>query len=350
MPTSDDQTFNFTAEVPVQQLPEVADWSTLEVPAAEPEVPTELVDQELEALRASVAELIPVEDRPAKDGDVLVIDLVDESGEAQRDFVVQLGAGRLLEELERGLRGMNAGETKTITFAGPDGAEKKAEVTVKEIKEPVLPPLDDELAKSASEFETLAELREEIETRLRDLVEAELNSEFRSAAVDRSGRGVQCEPSPTRSSTRGPTTCSPGCSARSSAAASTSRPISSSQASRPSNSATPCAPRLASRSRVSSSSRPSPTSSASRSPTTRSKTLIREQAEGAGEDAEDLIKQVWERGRPDRLRDDLRLRNALDRIAAEVKRDPRRPRPRPRKHLDPGAGKTRDNDKVVDPR
>ena len=58
-------------------------------------------------------------------------------------------------------------------------------MTVKEIKEPVLPPLDDELAKSASEFETLAELREEIETRLRDLVEAELNSEFRSAAVDR---------------------------------------------------------------------------------------------------------------------------------------------------------------------
>ena len=58
-------------------------------------------------------------------------------------------------------------------------------MTVKEIKEPVLPPLDDEFAKSASEFETLAELREEIETRLRDLVEAELNSEFRSAAVDR---------------------------------------------------------------------------------------------------------------------------------------------------------------------
>ena len=185
VPTSDDQTFNFTAEVPVQQLPEVADWSNLEVPAAEPEVPTELVDQELEALRASVAELVPVEGRPAKDGDVLVIDLVDESGEAQRDFVVQLGAGRLLEELERGLVGMNAGETKTITFAGPDGTEKSAEVTVKETKEPVLPPLDDELAKSASEFETLAELREEIESRLRDLVEAELNSEFRSAAVDR---------------------------------------------------------------------------------------------------------------------------------------------------------------------
>jgi trigger factor len=52
------------------------------------------------------------------------------------------------------------------------------------------------------------------------------------------------------------------------------------------------------------------------------KELIREEAEGAGEDAEELIKQVWERGNPDRLRGDLRLRKALDRIAEEVKRIP----------------------------
>jgi trigger factor len=162
VPTTEDAPFSFTAEVAVQPPPEVADWSGLEVPSAESEVPAELVERELEALRASVAELVPVEDRPAKDGDVLVADLVDEGGEAQRDYVVQLGAGRLVEEIERGLRGMSVGETKKIAYTAPDGQQKEAEATLKEIKEPVLPPLDDELARAASEFETLDELRTEI--------------------------------------------------------------------------------------------------------------------------------------------------------------------------------------------
>ena len=124
----------------MQARPEVADWAGLEVPAAEPDVPEELVEREVEALRASVAELVPVEDRPAKDGDVLVVDLLDETGEAQRDYVVQLGSGRLIEELERGLRGMTPGETKKIGYSDPEGKQKEAEATLKEIKEPVLPP------------------------------------------------------------------------------------------------------------------------------------------------------------------------------------------------------------------
>jgi len=119
LPTSEDEPFSFTAEVAVQAPPEVADWDGLEVPRPEPDVPEELVERELDALRASVAELVPVEDRPAKDGDVLVVDLVDETGEAQRDYVVQLGAARLVEEIERGLRGMSAGETRRITYASP---------------------------------------------------------------------------------------------------------------------------------------------------------------------------------------------------------------------------------------
>jgi trigger factor len=65
MPTSDDEPFSFTAEVAVQPPPEVADWNGLEVPSPEPEVPDGLVERELEALRASVAELVPVEGRPA---------------------------------------------------------------------------------------------------------------------------------------------------------------------------------------------------------------------------------------------------------------------------------------------
>ena len=155
------------------------------MPSPEPEVPQELIDGEIEALRASVAELVPVEGRPSQDGDVLVVDLVDESGEAQRDYVVQLGAGRLLEDIERGLRGLSTGETRKIEYSAPDGSQKEAEATLKEIKEPVLPPLDDELARSTSEFETLEELRTEIESRLREAIQVELEADFRAGAVDK---------------------------------------------------------------------------------------------------------------------------------------------------------------------
>src|ERR687887_589213 len=93
-PSSADESFRFTATVAVQPKPELPDWGQLEVPYAEPEVPAELVEQELEALRSSVAELVPVEDRPVAQGDTLVVDLVGDQGEAQRDYVVELGQGK----------------------------------------------------------------------------------------------------------------------------------------------------------------------------------------------------------------------------------------------------------------
>jgi trigger factor len=182
-PSSADESFRFTATVAVQPKPELPDWSGLEVPYAEPEVPAELVEQELEALRSSVAELVPVEDRPVVQDDTLVVDLVGDKGEAQRDYVVELGQGRLLGELEEGLVGMSIGETKTIEAELADGSTTAIEATVKEIKEKVLPPLDDDLARSTSEFETLAELREEIESRLREHLELESEAAFRQEVV-----------------------------------------------------------------------------------------------------------------------------------------------------------------------
>ena len=182
-PASADETFRFTATVAVQPKPELPDWRELEVPYAEPDVPAELVEQELEALRSSIAELVPVEDRPVAEGDTLVVDLVGGGGEAHRDYVVELGQGRLLDELEAGLVGMSIGETKTIEAELADGSTTSIEATVKEIKEKVLAPLDDDLARSTSEFETLAELREDIESRLRDHLELESEAAFRQEVV-----------------------------------------------------------------------------------------------------------------------------------------------------------------------
>src|ERR671937_754406 len=73
-PASADESFRFTATVAVQPKPELPDWSELEVPHAEPEVPAELVERELEALRSSVAELVPVEDRPVGQDDTLELE------------------------------------------------------------------------------------------------------------------------------------------------------------------------------------------------------------------------------------------------------------------------------------
>jgi trigger factor len=181
LPDSPDGGFSFTATVSVQPRVEVPDWTQLEVPAAEAEVPEEVVSAELEALQRTVAELVPA-DRPAQEEDVAVLDLVASDG-AQRDYVVEIGDGRFVEEVNEALLGMTVGETKTVEWAEED-AKHRVEVTLKDLKEKVLPPLDDELARSASEFDTLAELRADVEGRLRRQVQAELDAEFRVAAAD----------------------------------------------------------------------------------------------------------------------------------------------------------------------
>jgi trigger factor len=184
LPASESEDWSFSATVEVQPKPEPADWTQLQVPKHEAEVPAEAVQAELEALQKTVGELVPVEGRPAEDGDTAIVDLISEDGSAQRDYVVDLGSERLVEEIENGIRGLSTGESREIAYELADGDRRSASVTLKDLKQRVLPPLDDELAKAASEFDTLDELRSEIEGRLRGEVEEELDGLFRAAAVD----------------------------------------------------------------------------------------------------------------------------------------------------------------------
>ena len=318
VPTSEDEPFSFTAEVSVQPPPEVADWKGLEVPAPEPEVPQELVEGELEALRASVAELVPVEGRPSKDGDVLVVDLVDETGEAQRDYVVQLGAGRLVEEIERGLRGMSTGETKKITYTAPDGSQKDAEATLKEIKEPVLPPLDDELARSASEFETLEELRIEIESRLRDAIQAELEADFRAGAVDKLIEASKVDVSDSLVESRAAELLNAMLRSLESRGldAETYLRVTGQTADQLRDTLRGEARRAISRELVLEAVADKLEVEVSDEEL---KGLVREQAEAAEEDPDAVIEQLWQSGRHERLRADFRMKKALDRIVEDVK-------------------------------
>jgi trigger factor len=184
LPASESEDWRFSATVEVQPKPEPADWTQLEVPKHEAEIPQEAVQAELEALQRTVGELIPVEGRPAGDGDIVVVDLLAEDGSAQRDYVIELGSDRLVEEIENGIRGLGPGEQREIAYELADGTRLTATVVVKEIKERVLPPLDDELAKSATEFDSFDDLRSDVENRLRAQIEDELDGLFRANAID----------------------------------------------------------------------------------------------------------------------------------------------------------------------
>jgi trigger factor len=194
LPTSDKEDWTFSATVDVQPKPELPDWKSLEVPKPEAEIPEELVERELEVLRSSVAELAPVEGRPVQEGDTVVVDLIADGGETQRDYVVEVGFGRLVEEIEAGLVGMSPGEEKEIAFELADDAQRQVTAVVKEIKEKVLPELDDDLAKAASEFETIAELRTDVEQRLREQLDAEIEGAFRAAVVDELVKATNVQP------------------------------------------------------------------------------------------------------------------------------------------------------------
>jgi trigger factor len=321
LPTSEDDEFSFTATVAVQPKPEPADWSRLEVPYAEPEVPSEVVDQELEALRETVAELAPVEDRAARTGDVLVIDALDENGEGQRDLVVELGSGRLVEEIERALTGASPGETREVEFETADDSTAKATVEVKEIKEKVLPELDDELARAASEFDTLEELRADIQQRIRDVLEEEAETQYRAAAVDTlvEASDVKVGGPLVEARTRellnglGRSLEARGINAD------TYLQLSGQTAEQ-------LVQRMSAEAALSVARELVLEAVADQLglevEDAEIEELIREQAELAEDDSDEAVKQVFDSGRQEVLRADLRLRKALDRVAAETKRVP----------------------------
>ena len=322
LPSSDDADWEFSATFPVPAKPELPDWKTLEVGAYEPEVPEELVQQELDAVRATVAELVPVEGRPVGPEDTVIVDLVSPGGETRRDYVVELGRGAVVDEVEEGVVGLSAGETKTIEFDLADDTKQAVEVTVKEIKERVLPELDDELARSASEFETLDELRTDIETRLHEQISEETEARFRSdvidalveaSKVDASGPLVEAR---TRELLRG---LARQVEARG-IALETYLAMTGQQPEQ-------LVARLGDEARRSVARELVLEAVAEQLGLHVSdeevESLVREQADALDDDADETLLRLRESGRFETLREDIRLRNALDRVAAEVTRIPR---------------------------
>jgi trigger factor len=171
----DNETLEFTAEVDVRPEIQLPDYHGLEVTVDDLAVTDADVEEQLQALRERFASLSEV-DRPAADGDFVVMDLVArKDGEVLEGAEVsgmsyQVGKGGMLEGLDEALTGLSAGEGATFTsqLVGGDlvGEDVDVEVKVESVKEQELPELDDDFAQTASEFDTLAELTEDVRTRL----------------------------------------------------------------------------------------------------------------------------------------------------------------------------------------
>ncbi|WP_219471522.1 trigger factor [Nonomuraea rhizosphaerae] len=172
----DGEQVEFTAEVDVRPNFEVPDYAGAEVTVDSAEVSDDDINAQLDALRQRFATLTGVE-RPAATGDFVVMDLRAEiNGEnieeqQANEVSYEVGAGSVLQGLDTALEGMSAGEEKSFTteLVGGENAGEEADViiSVKTVKEKVLPELDDEFAQLASEFDTLDELKNSIKEQAR---------------------------------------------------------------------------------------------------------------------------------------------------------------------------------------
>jgi trigger factor len=191
------------AKVDVPPQIGLAKYEGLEIKAEEIPYDPQKVENFFDQKRTEHATLIPVEERPLQMGDVAVVDLegkiIKEEGQepelfpggSAQDFQVELTEGKFIPGFVEQMVGMKPEETRELSvefpedYASPELAGKPAifTVTVKEIKEKELPELDDDFAQEVSEFETMSELRESIESRFKSEAERTTKQNIRVALI-----------------------------------------------------------------------------------------------------------------------------------------------------------------------
>jgi trigger factor len=196
-PDGEGEPLAFKFEVGVRPQAKLGEYKGLEVGRKEEEVPGDVVEAEIDRVRESFARLEPVE-REAAAGDSLLIDFegfVDgaafEGGKAE-DYLLELGSGQLIEGFEEQLIGAKAGDERKVEVTFPEeyqaehlaGEDAVFEIKVKEVREKILPELDDEFASDASEFETLEELRADVREKVGAALDSRAEEDFRIAAID----------------------------------------------------------------------------------------------------------------------------------------------------------------------
>lgn len=196
-PEAEGEPLTFKFEVGVRPVAKLGEYKGLEVGKEDKEVDEEIVDTEVERIREGFARLEPVE-RAASEGDSVLIDFegfVDgqpfQGGKAD-DYLLALGSGSLIDNFEDQLTGASPGDEVEVEVTFPDeyqepklaGEDAVFKVKVKEVREKVLPELDDDFASDASEFDTLEELRGDIREKVGSALDSRGAEDFRIAAVD----------------------------------------------------------------------------------------------------------------------------------------------------------------------
>ena len=190
--------FIFTAEVALKPEVTLGKYKGVKVDKIEVEVTDAEVDAEIEKERERNARTITVEDRAVKDGDMTVIDFegfVDgvafEGGKGE-DYPLTIGSGAFIPGFEEALVGAELNKEVDVNVTFPEdyqaselaGKPAVFKCTVKEIKEKQMPELDDEFASEVSEFDTLAEYKEDVKKNLTSKKEADAKNAKEDAVIE----------------------------------------------------------------------------------------------------------------------------------------------------------------------
>lgn len=191
--------FIFAAEVAVRPEVELGEYKGVEVTKADAEVTDADVEEELKKVQDQNSRTASVEDRAVKDGDMTVIDFegfID--GEAfdggkGENYPLTIGSHSFIDTFEEQMIGMNIGEEKELNVTFPEdyhaenlkGKPATFKVTVKEIKEKQLPELDDDFAQDVSDFDTLAEYKDDLKKKIAERKESEAKAKKESEAIEK---------------------------------------------------------------------------------------------------------------------------------------------------------------------
>ena len=197
----------FTADVAVKPEVTLGDYKGVEVPKSEIAVTDEEVDAEVKKEQDKNARTVAVEDRAAANGDITTIDFegfvdgVAFEGGKGTDYALTLGSGTFIPGFEDQLVGANTGDHVEVKVTFPEeyqakelaGKEAVFQCDVKKIETKEVPELDDEFAKDVSEFDTLAEYKEDVKKKLTEKKEKEARTATENAAVDKAIENAQMD-------------------------------------------------------------------------------------------------------------------------------------------------------------
>ncbi|MFZ5592293.1 MAG: trigger factor [Bacillota bacterium] len=195
----DGKPFVFKAKVVVKPEVKLGQYKGLEVSTPDVTVTDEDIENELKKLQNRYARLLTLEEGEVQNGDLVSIDFEGKidgepfAGGQANDYTLEIGSRTFIEGFEEQIVGMTVGETRDIKVRFPDdyGKEELAgkdavfTVTVKLIKRKELSPLDDEFAKDVSEFDTLAELREDIANKLQEAAREKADAQVKQQVLEK---------------------------------------------------------------------------------------------------------------------------------------------------------------------